>query len=48
MVNNSRAAAFDVYDFLQKFFVLFPHLAKSVPLVVFLSASFLIMQLETN
>ncbi|KAJ6582108.1 alpha/beta-hydrolase [Mycena capillaripes] len=28
-VNNSRAAAFDVYDFLQKFFVLFPHLARN-------------------
>ncbi|KAJ7256414.1 alpha/beta-hydrolase [Mycena rebaudengoi] len=28
-VNNSRAAAYDVYDFLQKFFVLFPHLAKN-------------------
>ncbi|KAJ7336949.1 alpha/beta-hydrolase [Mycena albidolilacea] len=26
-VNNSRSAAYDVYDFLQKFFVLFPHLA---------------------
>ncbi|KAJ7822954.1 alpha/beta-hydrolase [Mycena leptocephala] len=26
MVNNSRSAAYDVYDFLQKFFVLFPHL----------------------
>ncbi|KAJ6525669.1 Alpha/Beta hydrolase protein [Mycena capillaripes] len=29
MVNNSRDAALDVYDFLQKFFVLFPHLAKN-------------------
>ncbi|KAJ7087821.1 Alpha/Beta hydrolase protein [Mycena epipterygia] len=29
MVNNSRDAAHDVYDFLQKFFVLFPHLAKN-------------------
>ncbi|KAJ6597106.1 alpha/beta-hydrolase [Mycena vulgaris] len=29
MANNSRDAAFDVYDFLQKFFVLFPHLAKN-------------------
>ncbi|KAJ7107556.1 alpha/beta-hydrolase [Mycena epipterygia] len=28
-VNNSRAAAHDVYDFLQKFFVLFPHLASN-------------------
>ncbi|KAJ7643133.1 alpha/beta-hydrolase [Mycena polygramma] len=28
-VNNSRAAAHDVYDFLQKFFVLFPHLARN-------------------
>lgn len=27
-VNNSRSAAHDVYDFLQKFFVLFPHLAR--------------------
>ncbi|KAJ6457012.1 alpha/beta-hydrolase [Mycena vitilis] len=26
-VNSSRAAARDVYDFLQKFFILFPHLA---------------------
>ncbi|KAJ7452746.1 Alpha/Beta hydrolase protein [Mycena galericulata] len=25
-VNNSRSAAYDAYDFLQKFFVLFPHL----------------------
>lgn len=30
MPNNSRDAALDVYDFLQKFFVLFPHLAKLV------------------
>ncbi|KAF8518925.1 alpha/beta-hydrolase [Hysterangium stoloniferum] len=29
MVNNSRSAAEDVYDFLQKFFVLFPHLAAN-------------------
>ncbi|KAJ7286061.1 alpha/beta-hydrolase [Mycena rebaudengoi] len=29
MPNNSRDAALDVYDFLQKFFVLFPHLAKN-------------------
>ncbi|KAJ7123530.1 alpha/beta-hydrolase [Mycena epipterygia] len=28
-VNNSRSAAHDVYDFLQKFFVLFPHLARN-------------------
>ncbi|KAJ7153222.1 alpha/beta-hydrolase [Mycena filopes] len=28
-VNDSRSAAYDVYDFLQKFFVLFPHLAKN-------------------
>ncbi|KAJ7245697.1 alpha/beta-hydrolase [Mycena rebaudengoi] len=28
-VNNSRDAAIDVYDFLQKFFRLFPHLAKN-------------------
>ncbi|KAJ7153077.1 alpha/beta-hydrolase [Mycena crocata] len=28
-VNNSRAAAHDVYDFLQKLFVLFPHLARN-------------------
>ncbi|KAJ6612621.1 alpha/beta-hydrolase [Mycena sp. CBHHK59/15] len=28
-VNNSRAAAHDVYDFLQKFFILFPHLASN-------------------
>ncbi|KAJ7224934.1 alpha/beta-hydrolase [Mycena haematopus] len=28
-VNSSRAAAYDVYDFLQKFFVLFPHLARN-------------------
>ncbi|KAJ7165846.1 alpha/beta-hydrolase [Mycena filopes] len=28
-VNNSRAAAHDVYDFLQKFFTLFPHLARN-------------------
>ncbi|KAI0062587.1 alpha/beta-hydrolase [Artomyces pyxidatus] len=28
-VNNSRDAAYDVYDFLQKFFRLYPHLAKS-------------------
>ncbi|KAJ7272005.1 Alpha/Beta hydrolase protein [Mycena haematopus] len=28
-VNNSRDAALDVYDFLQKFFVLFPHLTKN-------------------
>lgn len=28
MVNNSRAAAYDVYDFLLKFFHLYPHLAK--------------------
>ncbi|KAJ7832993.1 Alpha/Beta hydrolase protein [Mycena leptocephala] len=27
-VNSSRVAAYDVYDFLQKFFVLFPHLAS--------------------
>ncbi|KIK71657.1 hypothetical protein GYMLUDRAFT_90523 [Collybiopsis luxurians FD-317 M1] len=26
-VNNSRDAALDVYDFLQKFYILFPHLA---------------------
>ncbi|KAJ7156963.1 alpha/beta-hydrolase [Mycena crocata] len=29
MVNNSRDAALDVYDFLQKFFILFPHLQKN-------------------
>ncbi|KAJ6502329.1 alpha/beta-hydrolase [Mycena sanguinolenta] len=29
LANNSRDAALDVYDFLQKFFVLFPHLAKN-------------------
>ncbi|KAJ6554249.1 Alpha/Beta hydrolase protein [Mycena capillaripes] len=29
MVNNSRSAAYDAYDFLQKFFVLFPHLARN-------------------
>ncbi|KAF8581123.1 alpha/beta-hydrolase [Ramaria rubella] len=29
MVNNSRAAAIDVYDFLQKFYSIFPHLAKN-------------------
>ncbi|KAJ7653982.1 alpha/beta-hydrolase [Mycena polygramma] len=28
-VNNSRDAAYDVYDFLQKFFILFPHLARN-------------------
>ncbi|KIJ29216.1 hypothetical protein M422DRAFT_37026 [Sphaerobolus stellatus SS14] len=28
-VNNSRDAAIDVYDFLQKFFVLYPHLRKN-------------------
>ncbi|KAK0226488.1 alpha/beta-hydrolase [Armillaria fumosa] len=28
-VNNSRDAAFDVYDFLQKFFLLFPELSKN-------------------
>ncbi|KAF9002263.1 alpha/beta-hydrolase [Cyathus striatus] len=28
-VNNSRDAALDVYDFLQKFFRIFPHLAKN-------------------
>ncbi|KAJ6529087.1 alpha/beta-hydrolase [Mycena vulgaris] len=28
-VNNSRSAAHDVYDFLQKFFVLFPHLSRN-------------------
>ncbi|KAJ7174399.1 alpha/beta-hydrolase [Mycena filopes] len=28
-VTNSRAAAHDVYDFLQKFFILFPHLARN-------------------
>ncbi|KAF7340163.1 SET domain-containing protein [Mycena venus] len=28
-VNNSRDAAIDVYDFLQKFFVVFPHLAQN-------------------
>ncbi|KAJ7685955.1 alpha/beta-hydrolase [Mycena rosella] len=28
-VNSSRAAAYDVYDFLQKFFVLFPQLARN-------------------
>ncbi|KAJ7709684.1 Alpha/Beta hydrolase protein [Mycena rosella] len=33
MVNNSRDGALDVYDFLQKFYVLFPHLAKN-PLVI--------------
>ncbi|KAJ7152719.1 alpha/beta-hydrolase [Mycena crocata] len=32
-VNSSRAAAHDVYDFLQKFFVLFPHLAANKFLV---------------
>lgn len=31
-VNNSSAAAEDVYDFLQKFFILFPHLSGSVHL----------------
>ncbi|KAI0090536.1 Alpha/Beta hydrolase protein [Irpex rosettiformis] len=30
-VNNSRDAAYDVYDFLQKFFVLFPHLLMNPP-----------------
>ncbi|KAJ7777897.1 alpha/beta-hydrolase [Mycena maculata] len=29
LVNNSRSAAIDVYDFLQKFYRLFPHLAKN-------------------
>ncbi|KAJ7668131.1 alpha/beta-hydrolase [Mycena rosella] len=29
MVNNSRDAAVDVYDFLQKFFRIFPHLARN-------------------
>ncbi|KZV74989.1 alpha/beta-hydrolase [Peniophora sp. CONT] len=29
IVNNSRDAAYEAYDFLQKFFVLFPHLAKN-------------------
>ncbi|KAJ7444887.1 alpha/beta-hydrolase [Mycena latifolia] len=29
MVNNSRDSALDVYDFLQKFFVLFPHFSKN-------------------
>ncbi|KAF7298669.1 SET domain-containing protein [Mycena indigotica] len=29
MVNNSRDAAVDVYDFLQKFYKVFPHLAKN-------------------
>ncbi|VDB83134.1 unnamed protein product [Peniophora sp. CBMAI 1063] len=29
IVNNSREAAYEAYDFLQKFFVLFPHLAKN-------------------
>ncbi|KAJ7172259.1 alpha/beta-hydrolase [Mycena filopes] len=29
MVNNSRDSALDVYDFLQKFFILFPHLVKN-------------------
>ncbi|KAF9006047.1 Alpha/Beta hydrolase protein [Cyathus striatus] len=28
-VNNSRDAAFDVYDFLQKFFKIFPHLSTN-------------------
>ncbi|EJD35581.1 alpha/beta-hydrolase [Auricularia subglabra TFB-10046 SS5] len=28
-VNNSRDAAHDVYDFLQKFFVLYPHFARN-------------------
>ncbi|KAJ7775104.1 alpha/beta-hydrolase [Mycena metata] len=28
-VNNSQDSAVDVYDFLQKFFLLFPHLAKN-------------------
>ncbi|KAJ6614245.1 alpha/beta-hydrolase [Mycena sp. CBHHK59/15] len=28
-VNNSRSAADDVYDFLQKFFVLYPHLTRN-------------------
>ncbi|KAE9407384.1 alpha/beta-hydrolase [Gymnopus androsaceus JB14] len=28
-VNNSRDAAWDVYDFLQKFYILFPRLAKN-------------------
>ncbi|KAJ7661970.1 alpha/beta-hydrolase [Mycena polygramma] len=28
-VNDSLSAAYDVYDFLQKFFVLFPHLAQN-------------------
>jgi carboxypeptidase C (cathepsin A) len=29
-VNSSQAAAFDVYDFLQKFYTIFPHLSKYV------------------
>ncbi|KAF7314768.1 SET domain-containing protein [Mycena kentingensis (nom. inval.)] len=29
MVNNSRAAALDVYDFLQKFFRVYPHLSRN-------------------
>ncbi|KAJ7160172.1 alpha/beta-hydrolase [Mycena filopes] len=29
LVNNSRTAAVDVYDFLQKFFRLFPHLSQN-------------------
>ncbi|KAJ7751522.1 alpha/beta-hydrolase [Mycena maculata] len=28
-VNNSRAAAYDVYDFIQKLLILFPHLSKN-------------------
>jgi len=28
-VNNSRSAAVDVYDFLQKFYRLYPHLVKN-------------------
>ncbi|KAJ7668124.1 Alpha/Beta hydrolase protein [Mycena rosella] len=38
MVNNSRRAAIDVYDFLQKFFRLFPHLVQSVlPLLTWIA-----------
>ena len=34
MVNNSRAAAVDVYDFLQKFYRIYPHLVKWVPMLM--------------
>lgn len=34
MVNNSVDAAHDVYDFLQKFYKVYPHLAKYVVTVL--------------